>query len=260
MPAGGQGEAPHGAMSPVRRPETLIVPIDPLGVPRRLRWDGLRPAAVYLLPEPEPTLIDAGLPGQEEVVLAAVRAQGIPPRSIRRLILTHHHVDHAGGAARIKAITGCEVLAHREDVPFLEGSRPRPPLPWPVDVAIRLLGRTAPPVQVDRALEDGDVVAGLRVVHTPGHTRGHCCLLWDELRLLISGDLLLAGRPCRETPHVFTEDVVSARRSLLRVADLEFDGLLSSHQAPLWHNARESVRELANRVARALVLSGHAAG
>jgi glyoxylase-like metal-dependent hydrolase (beta-lactamase superfamily II) len=97
-------------------------------------------------------LIDAG--GPREEALAIVRRHGI---RVRRILLTHHHFDHAGEAAALARATGAEVAAHRLEIPLLGGTAARP-------------------------LEDGDVLRcgddlEVRVLHIPGHTAGQAAFL-----------------------------------------------------------------------------------
>jgi glyoxylase-like metal-dependent hydrolase (beta-lactamase superfamily II) len=84
-------------------------------------------------------------------------------------------------------------------------------------------------------------------VHTPGHTPGHLCLLRDDY--LFSGDLLLATAGAfRETSHIFTADVPTSRASIRKVAQLEFQVILSSHNPPYVFRASEKARELADKL------------
>jgi len=71
------------------------------------------------------TLIDTSGPGSAPTIAAAIRATGHRPASLRRLMLTHFHPDHAGAAADIAAWGEAEVLAGHADVPFLTGRSPR---------------------------------------------------------------------------------------------------------------------------------------
>jgi glyoxylase-like metal-dependent hydrolase (beta-lactamase superfamily II) len=104
-----------------------------------------------------------------------------------------------------------------------------------------------PSVDVDRVVEDGDEIGGFKVIHTPGHTPGHVCLLYGKY--FFSGDLLQATPGAfEETPALFTGDIPLARASIGKAAKLEFDSLLSAHRPPYVAGAAEKVRELARQL------------
>ena len=86
------------------------------------------------------------------------------------ILLTHHHTDHSGCAARIRKELGCPIMIHREDADRYRED-------------------------ADRLLEDGDVLAlnggvKLTVLHTPGHTRGGICLLSERDKVCFTGDTI----------------------------------------------------------------------
>jgi glyoxylase-like metal-dependent hydrolase (beta-lactamase superfamily II) len=96
-----------------------------------------------------------------------------------------------------------------------------------------------PPCPVERILQDGDEVAGFRVVHAPGHTPGHCMFFRDSDRLCIAGDVLanvnfLTGRSeLRETPTFFSVDPAQNRRSMQTLVDLKPRVVCFGHGPPL---------------------------
>jgi glyoxylase-like metal-dependent hydrolase (beta-lactamase superfamily II) len=122
------------------------------------------------------TLMDMGLERHGPVVMAALAAIGAGPSDVTRLLLTHAHLDHAGGAAYVARETGQGFGVHGEDAPYARtGEAP------PVDQTSRLARLQTrfgsrpgfPAVPVVEELTDGQVLpvaGGLRVVHTPGHS------------------------------------------------------------------------------------------
>jgi glyoxylase-like metal-dependent hydrolase (beta-lactamase superfamily II) len=134
-----------------------------------LRTPTLPPAAhtnVYLVgPEGGPlAVVDPGSPyAEQQARLDAVIAE----ESLGLVVLTHHHGDHAGGAAALAARWGAPVAAH-------------------ANTARRLAGR----VEVTRELADGDVVHKMTCVYTPGHADGHLCFEVAGAGATIVGDML----------------------------------------------------------------------
>jgi len=118
--------------------------------------------------------------------------------SVDLVVLTHGHFDHVGGAW---ACDGARVMMHEADLPYVD----------------HFLPNHGP---IDRYLEEGDeVVPGLRVLHTPGHSPGSLVLQADGV--LFVGDLLFAGSIGRtDLPGGAPQDM---KTSLLRVADLDGD-------------------------------------
>jgi glyoxylase-like metal-dependent hydrolase (beta-lactamase superfamily II) len=107
---------------------------------------------------------------------------------LKQILVTHAHIDHVGGALRLKRLTGAPILLNENDLPLLKMMETQ--AGW-LGIATP---ETAPP---DEALSDG-IVVGLdrypaRVLHTPGHTQGSVCLHFAPLNLLVAGDTLFAG-------------------------------------------------------------------
>jgi hydroxyacylglutathione hydrolase len=132
-------------------------------------------------------IIDA--PPDASAIKEMVRRAGVRPVA---LLLTHGHVDHVGGAGAVVKAGGVAAYLHPTDFWLIDD------LPGQMRM---LMGSMIPgdyerpshllPLAHDQVLE----LAGLsfRVIHTPGHTEGHCCFMLDDEGVLFSGDHLFAG-------------------------------------------------------------------
>ena len=108
--------------------------------------------------------------------------------TVKQIVITHAHIDHVGGAMKLRETTGAPILINENDYALLRM----------LDVQAAWLGMTAPGyVEIDHSLADADkVVAGpltASVIHTPGHTEGSICLYFPAQQKLIAGDTLFAG-------------------------------------------------------------------
>jgi glyoxylase-like metal-dependent hydrolase (beta-lactamase superfamily II) len=191
------------------------------------------------------TLVDCGLRRAPMTIVTGLRAAGFHPGDIRRIVLTHAHTDHAGGAAEMAARTGAPVAVHEGDVAAArEGRHPHYDPSLRVSrVLNRLPGGGFPPVRVDERLTDGQVLdGGLRIVATPGHTPGSICLLHELTGTLLVGDTLFNHRRLRLCPRPICTDFRLNERSAQRLGELDYDRVGFAHGPEITRRAREMVR------------------
>ena len=203
------------------------------------------------------TLIDGGLKGTHGSLLACLNQLGRGQTEIRQLIATHCHLDHTGSFARLRGLSKASVAVHAAEARFMDGSAPHPNpfrlpvLAWATGPIASLL---APPVAtVDQRLHDGDlldVLGGMQVVHTPGHTPGSISLYLPAQGVLVVADALECrfGRLGPPSP-TFTADMRLAKQSIRRLAQLDFEILCFSHFPPIRKHAGRVLREFAERLA-----------
>jgi hydroxyacylglutathione hydrolase len=118
-------------------------------------------------------------------VLAIIQKHNL---NVKQIVITHAHIDHVGGAMKLRQATGAPILLNQNDYALLKM----------LDVQAAWLGMRPPgEVEIDRSVGDADKIeAGplvANVIHTPGHTEGSICLYFPAEQKLIAGDTLFAG-------------------------------------------------------------------
>lgn len=210
---------------------------------------GTHVSRIYLIEDDDLTLIDTGMPWSAGRVLSYIRSIGRHPSELGRILMTHSHPDHIGGAPGIVRRSDAEVVAHRMDSKWQGDAHTLSYLGifGSLDVDIPFLKR----IPIDYAISEDEVIpvaGGIRVLHTPGHTAGSVCYLIEQEGLLFSGDTIFSefGRVSRSMPFPGT-DVDSYKRSIERLLTLDFEILCGGHGSPLIGGASTKLRELIER-------------
>jgi glyoxylase-like metal-dependent hydrolase (beta-lactamase superfamily II) len=212
-------------------------------------WD----TKVYLLVEGQRVVvIDAAMPGRERAIWRHLDELGCPPQAVEEIWLTHGDVDHMGSVAALRAASGAKVVAHRDDVPLVEGRANRPlGLGRLSDAGERLFNwvvrRIYQPIRVNNPVVDGDRLGDWLVVHVPGHTAGSVCFYHPGRKIAVVGDAInYKGGRLGAPPRLFSDDLGQARRSIQKLAALDFEACCFGHGPPLVHGAARQVRAFAN--------------
>jgi glyoxylase-like metal-dependent hydrolase (beta-lactamase superfamily II) len=197
--------------------------------------------ALNLFVDTEATLFDTGLPTTPKAKLIPyLKEIGLPATRVTTIVNTHFHGDHAGGNAEIKALCQARLMAHRDEVAFIEN--PRAGMEHYVQAYPKynsylgltedeIAARLPRPSKVDRVLEEGDELSlsghKFGVIHTPGHTAGSISLLDKNRGALYSGDALQAEGTIDSLAYY--HDVDQYLGSLAKIEAMELASIVPAH-------------------------------
>lgn len=214
--------------------------------------EGLRVAHVYVLASEDGlTLVDTGTPGELDRIAKQIEEAGYALSDVHAVVVTHAHSDHIGSLAELIRRSGAQVLAHRDEVDYIERTAS---LPYKSFVQRLMFGLSERVIfrfescKVDRPLQDDDVVealGGLQVIHVPGHTPGSIALYQPERQVLFCGDIFFHDNPkngLQVSPWVVSVDVAQARESARKLAALPVKSLCVSHGELILEGAQEKMQ------------------
>ena len=180
-------------------------------------------------------ILDTGLPVDGTRIRRKIVQLGAGPRDVRAILLTHGHLDHAGSLAELKAWSGAPVYAHPLEQGHLDGVFPYRGLARVCGV-MEAIGRTVlgyRPVKIDVPIAEGDVLpfwGGLRVVHLPGHTLGHCGFHSAKHDVLFTGDLWARFlMRTQVSPAIFTSAPALVRPSMRKARAIGARWIVPGH-------------------------------
>ena len=210
---------------------------------------------IYLLDDGgKVTVFESGSVGMAGAIAKAASSLG----GIERVVLSHAHTDHRGGASKL----GAPVLCHPDERADVEGDGGEHNFDWSKarNPLIRMIGpRTVQrmdggPVKVDATLSEGDAVAGFEVLHLPGHAPGLIGLWRSADRLAIVSDAVFVCDPFTMTarpgpprlpPPTVRPDDAAARASVRRIAALDPATVWLGHYGPLAGDVRGALERAA---------------
>jgi len=176
------------------------------------------------------TLIDTGVKGSEKLIFDYIRQNNRDFSEIDTIILSHSHPDHIGSAARIKELTGCRVLSHSAEKEWIENieiqntQRPVPGFFSLVDHSVKIDGFLSDnqEIQIEKGIT-------LKIIHSPGHSRGSINVLFKESRILFTADSV----PLKNDIPKY-DSYMELMKSLAFISEnKQYDVLLTSWTPPL---------------------------
>ena len=222
---------PHGALA-----ADWDAPQDPFPIYGGSYYVGPQGVASVLITSPKGhILIDGGTPKSAQTIIEHVRRLGFKPEDIKYILVSHAHVDHAGGVAQLQRLSGATVLTSPAAQPVLESGKPDrgdPQFGALPDIE---------PVENVNTVRDGEIVSvgplAVKANYTPGHTRGGISWTWTAQEPAGAMQMVYADSLNAFGLHGFRysgdarypEAKADIERSIARVAALPCDILVSAH-------------------------------
>lgn len=206
-------------------------------------------------------IVDAGLGEGDSInrITANILAEGLDLADLKWLLLTHYHMDHVGGAAKLRDRFNLEVWAPAEAAEVIRtGDEGPPSLTIAKASGLYPMDFTFDACPVDVELRDGDRLRlgdlELEVIDTPGHCHGHQSFLLHgrDRRYLFAGDAIFAGGKV-VWQNIWDNSVQDTVATINKLSSVEFDALCPGHAAVIVEGGRRHV-EIAQRKVESLGL------
>jgi glyoxylase-like metal-dependent hydrolase (beta-lactamase superfamily II) len=227
-------------------------------IPGLSAFTGLMMGRVYLIEDPDGlTIIDAGVGSAAPKILQQLEAAGRQAQEVKRILITHAHPDHVGGLPELQAATGAAVIASALERPVIEGQQMiQGPPPERMPTLLRWMPPPTmrfKPTPVARTVAEGDrldeVMGGLEILETPGHSPGHLSFWQPEQRIVFCGDVLMRLGGLRLPIAAFTTDMDEDKRSIRKLAALQPRMVCFGHGLPLYRDTAATLAAFARRQA-----------
>jgi len=212
------------------------------------------PANVFLIKSNDGLiLIDAGYPKSFKEIIKSINSIDEDPKNIKHILITHCHPDHAGSLADIKELTNAATYMHpigaekAKKGKIMPDLTPSPGLRNKIIFKIFIADKIGiyRPVAIDHEITDGEVLriaGGIKVIHTPGHCKGHLVYLWNNHGgILFAGDI--ASTMNGLDYMVGYNDIQEGINTLKNISSINFETACFAHGNPILKNASKIFKD-----------------
>ena len=215
---------------------------------------------IYLLAGEDLTLVDTGMPGEEENVIGCIGKIGRSIKELGHILITHAHMDHMGSLAALKKESGAKVVASRIEVDYIKGAKKT----WTMareGFAGKLFKGALffmetfvfdyEPTDVDIPCQGEETIesfGSIQVIASPGHSPGSMSYYLKDRSILFTGDALSGVPELWLPPRLGCADYHEALKSVKKFTELDFEMCLFGHGNPLTSKASLVVRKLAQDI------------
>ena len=208
--------------------ENIVVPIN-LGL-----------VSAFLIKGLKPILVDTGYKDSEDKIIKAIEANGVNPKDIELIIITHGHNDHFGSAKALREKLGAKIAIHNKDVDnIIKGTNgdlePKGIFLKVLFFISNLFGKKTkdeglePDIIIEDEINLNSYGVNGRIIFTPGHTKGSISILLDNGDAII-GDLLMKLLPWgKPSKAAWAEDVKESDISTKKLIELAPKNIYMSH-------------------------------
>ncbi len=187
-------------------------------------------------------LVDTGMPGHGNKILAKIASLAIKPEAVKLIVITHSHEDHIGGVHELREQIVAPVAIQKEAAPYIQEGKSAPVVPQSGlgRLLVKMTGagkdkEIIPPLYPGIVVEDAYDLQELgfdgQLLHTPGHTAGAMSLYLPELKAACIGDLLMRGMFIfgRAGLPKIADSLETVKTSLKKLLDLDIEMFYASH-------------------------------
>lgn len=197
------------------------------------------------------TLIDAGMPNEEDKVFELVERLGYHPQHLLRILITHADIDHVGSLAAVQSATGAVVYAGPETAQLLTTGKSPKHLPFLIQwIATAFIKYKPVSKNCIEIIQDGDtlpVMGGLTALSTPGHTNDHFSFYSAKEGVLFAGDAIhTRDGTLKRTEKRITADEEEANQSAINLAQLAPATFACGHGKPISNHDMSDLTQFFN--------------